>query len=85
MKLAACCFLQSQREDAAPIFSQDLAPVKEERATEQPCSCAVLATGKPQAWLMALWNRTFPGVPGKTRKCKASEQRTQKQLPNQFI
>lgn len=80
MNFRACCFLQNQREEAAPTFSQD---VKAEKATEQPP--AVLVTGKPQAWLMALCNRISPGVSGKTAKFKASYQHTQKNLPNLFI
>lgn len=43
---------------------------RREGAAEQ--ADMVLVRGKPQAWLMALFKRTSPGVPGKTRKCKAS-------------
>lgn len=80
MNLRACCFLQNQREEAAPTFRQD---VNAEKATEQ--LPAVFVTGKPQAWLMTLCNRISPGVPGKARKFKASYQRTQKKLSNVFI
>lgn len=68
MDLVACCLLQSQREEAALTFGQDLAPVKGEGATEQ--ALTVLVTGKPQAWLMALCDRASPGVLGRLENTK---------------